>query len=97
MRRLDRIEKGFTFNSYWFPFRPLCMCQMYSWMNRNRGFLQVIPGGQSDANIRFQDLRSLLLKLGFTERTRASHHAFRKEGIRELINLQRSGSHAKPY
>ena len=25
------------------------------------------------------------------------HHIFRKEGVRERINLQRDGSHAKPY
>ena len=35
--------------------------------------------------------------LGFTERVRGSHHIFRREGVRELINLQRDGSQAKPY
>ena len=35
--------------------------------------------------------------LGFTERIRGSHHIFRREGVRELINLQRDGSQAKPY
>ena len=38
-----------------------------------------------------------LLRLGFVERVRGSHHIFRKEGVRERINLQRDGSHAKPY
>jgi hypothetical protein len=33
--------------------------------------------------------------LGFEERTRGSPHIFRKEGVRELINLQREGSKAK--
>ena len=26
-----------------------------------------------------------------------SHHVFRKEGVQERLNLQRDGSHAKPY
>lgn len=39
----------------------------------------------------------MLLQLGFDERTRSSHHIFRKAGIEEKINLQKDGSHAKPY
>ena len=38
-----------------------------------------------------------LLRLGFVERVRGSHHTFRKEGVRERLNIQRDGSHAKPY
>jgi hypothetical protein len=40
---------------------------------------------------------ALLLHLGFEERTRGSHHIFRRAGIEERINLQREGSQAKPY
>jgi predicted RNA binding protein YcfA (HicA-like mRNA interferase family) len=58
--------------------------------------LKVIRGG-SDANIGFDDLRGLLLHLGFEERVRGSHHMFFKSGIEELINVQRSGNKAKPY
>lgn len=58
--------------------------------------LKILRGG-SDANIEFDDLRSLLLHLGFEERVRGSHHIFFKTGIEELINVQRSGSKAKPY
>ena len=47
--------------------------------------------------IRFDDLRLFLLRLGFVERVRGSHHIFRKEGVRERVNLQSDGSHAKPY
>ena len=57
---------------------------------------QILEGG-SDANIRFDNLRSLLGKLGFAERIRGAHHIFRKEGVVERLNLQRDGSHAKPY
>jgi virulence-associated protein VapD len=53
--------------------------------------------GTSDANIGFDDLRRLLLRLGFEERIRGSHHTFRKEGIEEKINLQRDESKAKVY
>ena len=37
------------------------------------------------------------MNLGFVERVRGSHHIFRKTGVAERINLQRDGSHAKPY
>jgi predicted RNA binding protein YcfA (HicA-like mRNA interferase family) len=53
--------------------------------------------GKSDANVNFDELRQLLQWLGFEERTRGSHHIFRREGVRELINLQREGSKAKVY
>jgi predicted RNA binding protein YcfA (HicA-like mRNA interferase family) len=58
--------------------------------------LQILRGA-SDANIPFDDLRQLLLRLGFEERTRGSHHIFRREEVEEKINLQREGSKAKVY
>ena len=66
-------------------------------MNQYVELRQRILSGRSDANIRFDELRAFLLRLGFVERVRGSHHIFRKEGIRERLNLQRDGSHAKPY
>jgi hypothetical protein len=53
--------------------------------------------GTADANIGFDDLRRPPIRLGFDERTRGSHHIFRRPGIEEKVNLQRDGSHAKPY
>ncbi len=53
--------------------------------------------GKSDANIRFDDLCQLLRWLGFEERVRGSHHIFRKQSVRERINLQSDGSKAKVY
>ena len=61
------------------------------------GLRRRILSGQADANIGFDDLRLFLIRLGFVERIRGSHHVFRREGIRERINIQRDGSHAKPY
>ena len=53
--------------------------------------------GVADAGIRFDDLCQLLERLGFDKRVRGSHHLFRKNGVEEMINLQRSGTNAKPY
>ena len=66
-------------------------------MGRHEKTLEQILDGRSDANVRFDDLRSMLLALGFVERTRGSHHVFGKTGIEEQINLQRDGAKAKPY
>ena len=53
--------------------------------------------GTSDANIRFAELRKLLINLGFEERIKGSHHIFRKAGIKEIINIQEDGNKAKSY
>ena len=66
-------------------------------MSRYTNLRQRLLEGRSDANIGFNDLRALLLRLGFIERVRGSHHIFRKEGVAERLNLQSDGSHAKPY
>ena len=59
--------------------------------------LRRVLSGTADATIRFDDLCHLLGRLGFEKRVRGSHHLFRKSGVEEKINLQRSGSLAKPY
>src|SRR5258708_33843039 len=59
--------------------------------------LRLLLGGTSDAAIRFDGLCSLLAGLGFEKRVKGGHHLFRKTGVEERINLQRDGSHAKPY
>ena len=66
-------------------------------VGKYREFRLRILQGKSDANINFDDLRHFLQWLGFEERTRGSHHIFRRQGVRELINLQREGSKAKVY
>ena len=58
--------------------------------------LQVLRGS-SDTNIRFGDLRGLLLRLGFAERIRGSHHIFTHEKVAEILNLQPRNSFAKAY
>ena len=66
-------------------------------MGRDDDLRLKILSGRSDANIGFEELRTWLLRLGFVERVRGSHHIFRREGVRELINLQRDGRQVKPY
>ena len=67
-------------------------------MGKYEKLLKTIIVGQSDANISFNDLCHLLESLGFQCRTRGSHHCFVKEGIEEIINLQRDQSgKAKRY
>lgn len=39
----------------------------------------------------------MLLRLGFDERIRGSHHVFTKDGVEEILNLQPKGASAKPY
>jgi hypothetical protein len=63
---------------------------------RKRVLMQVLQGA-SDANIRFEDLRSPLGALGFAERIRGDHHIFSKPGVAEILNLQPRGSLTKPY
>lgn len=53
--------------------------------------------GSSDATINFNDLRRLLVELGFDERIKGSHHIFAATGIKEIVNLQPRGSKAKAY
>ena len=63
---------------------------------RKQVLLQVLQG-TADSNIRFDDLRSLLAALGFSERARGSHHIFTRPGVVEILNVQSRGSFAKAY
>lgn len=66
-------------------------------MGKFENIIEQILRGAADANIQFEDIRAMLLHMGFEERIRGSHHLYRKSGIEEKINLQRAGSKAKPY
>ncbi|MDQ3302192.1 MAG: type II toxin-antitoxin system HicA family toxin [Actinomycetota bacterium] len=67
-------------------------------MGRRRKHYDKIVGGDSDANIPFEQTRSLLKHLGFDERTKGSHHVFTREGVMELIDIQEiEGGKCKPY
>ena len=53
-----------------------------------KNILKNILSTLSDKNIKFSDLRKLILDLGFSERIKGSHHIFFKKNINEIINLQ---------
>ena len=61
------------------------------------GLLRRILARETGANVRFGDLRGLLLRLGFEERIRGSHHIFVREGIPDRINIQPRGGQVKAY
>lgn len=65
-------------------------------LDRER-LLRRILARQTGANVRFGDLRGLLLRLGFEERIRGSHHIFVREGILDRINIQPRGGQVKAY
>lgn len=60
--------------------------------------LDKVLSGLSDKNIRFEDLKKIIIDFGFGCRIKGDHHIFAKEGIAEIINLQplKDGK-AKPY
>ncbi len=66
-------------------------------MTRPRKTLDRILRGEADANIRFADLRRLLVLVGFDERIRGGHYIYSREDIVEIINLQPKGTMEKPY
>lgn len=53
--------------------------------------------GAADNNFSFEELRNLLLKLGFEERIKSSHHIYSKDDVDEIINLQPKQNNAKAY
>ena len=65
--------------------------------SRDLRLLRRVLISRSDASIRFNDLRRLLVTLGFEERIRGSHHIFTKVGVWTILNLQPRGAMAKPY
>lgn len=66
-------------------------------MARYQLTVKKILSGTADANVKFEELRGLLIYLGFAERIKGSHHIFRKAGVGALVNLQKDKDKAKPY
>ena len=54
--------------------------------------------GNSDKNFSFNDLKNLLLSLGFEMRINGgSHHIFTRKDVVEIITIQPIHGQAKPY
>ena len=66
-------------------------------MSKPTKTLAKILSGDSDAGIRFEEMCSLLVRLGFGKRIRGSHHIFTRPGIETLIDLQPRQGKCKPY
>lgn len=66
-------------------------------MSRFDKLLTKLLRGTADASFSFDDLRSILLHLGFAERINGSHHVYRMAGLAERVTLQPDGKDAKPY
>ena len=67
-------------------------------MARASRVLARVLSGTADQNLRFEQVKGLLLSLGFDLRVRGSHHIFSCSDVEEIINLQpREGGLAKPY
>ncbi len=64
----------------------------------SKRIIDKVLSGLSDKNIRFEDLRKLLLFLGFEERIKGDHHIFTRADTLEILNIQslRDGK-AKAY
>lgn len=63
-----------------------------------RKSFDAILGGRSDANVRFNELRRVVLALGFQERIRGDHYIYSRQDVDEIINIQPlGGGKAKPY
>lgn len=54
----------------------------------DKRILEKVLSGLSDRNIRFDELRNLVLSLGFDERVKGDHHIFTQAGVGEILNLQ---------
>ncbi|MGK7344664.1 MAG: type II toxin-antitoxin system HicA family toxin [Candidatus Nitrospinota bacterium M3_3B_026] len=59
-------------------------------------YLRILTG-RSDKNIQFQDLRRLLVNVGFREKVKGSHFIYTKKDVLEIINIQEKKGMAKPY
>jgi hypothetical protein len=55
---------------------------------------QNILAGGADGSIEFSALCQLLVRLGFDERIKGTHHIFTRDGVDEIINLQPKGNKA---
>jgi len=66
-------------------------------MSRAEKTLELVISGHSDANIRFPDMKNMLLRMGFRMRVRGSHHHFSKENFEPSLQLQPSQGMCKVY
>ena len=66
-------------------------------VSKHQKLMLQILHGVSDRNVDFESLRHFLIRLGFCERIKGSHHIFTKSDVAEIINLQAKLGKAKAY
>lgn len=66
-------------------------------MGKYEKLYQQILMRRSDANVSFDTLCALLIRLGFDERIKGDHHIFTMDGVEEILNLQPLVGKGKPY
>ena len=59
--------------------------------------LTLVLSTKQDKNIKFDDLRILLLQLDFLERIKGDHFIYKHKNFQERINIQPDGNMAKSY
>ena len=64
---------------------------------KNSKTLQNILSCKRDTNIKFTELQTTLLAMGFRQRIKGDHHIYTKDTIPEIINIQPLGNKAKAY
>ena len=57
-------------------------------MGKNNKVFTDILAGRKDQTIRFTELTTLLLAMGFNERINGSHHIYYRQDSEEILNLQ---------
>lgn len=63
----------------------------------NKKVYDKIMSGNSDNNIRFTDLRNVIISMDFVERIKVDHFVYKHDDIPEGIVIQPLGSKAKAY
>ena len=69
----------------------------FTGMRKQEKLYQYILMRRSDANVPFEALCALLMRLGFDDRIRGDHHIFTQTGVEEILNLQPRNGKGKPY
>ena len=64
----------------------------------NQKVYNSVISGKSDSNIKYIDLKNLIIDLGFQfQRQKGSHTMYYHQVINEFMNIQKDGSKAKGY
>ena len=63
----------------------------------NDKILQTVLSAKQDNNIKFYDLRTLLIKMNFDERIKGDHFIYKRKEFPERINIQPDKDMAKSY